>query len=265
MKILIAQSNISYLNIKANIARIESVIRKNLHLKPDLVIFPEYALTGPLFSNYHLAFDNPAFELKPVINLAKKYNVNIVPGSFVRRIGKKLFNSTCIIHSDGKISDFYDKHRLWSSERRFLISGCENPLFTVAGYKISLQICADLNYPLLSHEYRALNPDVIINIAMWAQEDRKIYVKNTPVNIERLQVETLMKARAVENRCYTVFCNFGGHLSIQTKTRRIYHEASIGNSMIVNPYGEIIAKVTTTNQETISCNINKSKCHWSKY
>ena len=116
MKILISQSNISYLNIKANIARIESVIRKNHSLKPDLVIFPEYTLTGPLYSNYHLAFIDPIAELKPVAYLAKKYNVNIVPGSFVRKIGDKLLNSTCIVRSDGKISDFYNKHRLWSSE-----------------------------------------------------------------------------------------------------------------------------------------------------
>lgn len=67
LKILIAQSNISYLNIKANFSQIETVVRKDLYLKPDLVVFPEYTLTGPLYGNYHLAFVPQYFELNRVI------------------------------------------------------------------------------------------------------------------------------------------------------------------------------------------------------
>ena len=124
---------------------------------------------------------------------------------------------------------------------------------------------ADLHLSSLSHEYRSSKPDLIVNIAMWSQEDRKACVKNTPINIGQLTTETLVKARAMENRCYAVFCNFGGKITIRSKTGRLYPETSIGNSMVVNPYGEIIAKTTTTGQEILFCKINKSRCHWSKY
>jgi len=51
----------------------------------------------------------------------------------------------------------------------------------------------------------------------------------------RAHWETLLRARAVENQCYVVASAQGGH----HPTGRVTH----GNSMIVDPWGEIVARL----------------------
>lgn len=205
--------------------------------------------------------DNPIFEQLSI--LAQKYKVNLIPGSFVIQEGKRRYNSSCFINSNGKIMGFYDKHSLWSSEKKFLSQGKENRVFQTNIGKVAIQICADLNSSLISHEYRKLNPDLIVNLAMWSREDIKANSKKTPFDIEFRKVEILTKARAVENHCYSIFCNFAGDLSIKTKTGRIYKETSIGKSMIVDPYGNVVAQASSNKEQVLFFSIDLSKCHWS--
>jgi len=100
---------------------------------------------------------------------------------------------------------------------------------------------------------------------MWSEEDVKACCKAVPKNIELTQTELLIRARAVENRAYAIFCNFADNLEIKAKTRQLYQETSIGNSMIVSPYGEVIAKVDNNKEKTLFAEIGISKCHWSRY
>lgn len=265
LRILLVQYKINYLNIHSNLRKLKRLLYRYKFLNPDLVIFPEYALTGPLFSNYELAIEENSEILKQLRNLAIKNRVSLIPGSFIRKSHGKLFNSSCLITAKGDLIDFYDKMNLWSSEKRYLKAGSSNKLFKTKEAKISIQICADLNSSLLSYQYRQLKPDIIINTAMWSQEDRNTAIKFVPADIEYKQTEYLIRARALENRCYAIFCNFAGSLVVKAKTGRIYKETSIGNSMIVDPYGEIIARSSTNKEEVLFVQIDLTKCHWSNY
>ncbi len=265
-KILVFQYKTIYLNIEANLLKFNKLIKKYSYLKADLIIFPEYSLTGPLFSNYHLSFKEDSFVYERFSEIAKKYNVNLIPGSFIRNIKNKKYNSTCFIDRKGKILGFYDKKYLWSSEKKYLVAGENNNLvFKTEIGKIAIQICADLHSSQLSHDYRKIKPDIIVNLAMWAQEDIRGHKKNVPENIEFLQTEILSKARAIENRSYFIFCNFANKLNVLAKSGRVYRETSIGNSMVVDPYGNIISKASTNKEEILFCEINIAKTNWSKY
>src|SRR3989344_3569755 len=115
LKVLVFQYQPTYINLNSNIKKFERLVRKNLFLKPDLVIFPEYSLTGPLYSNYNLAFEKSNLIFEELGSLAKKYKIHLIPGSFVMKIGKNMYNSTCMIDDNGKILGFYHKRNLWSS------------------------------------------------------------------------------------------------------------------------------------------------------
>jgi len=265
IKALVIQYKVIYLNIEANLRKFKRILKKYSYLKPDLVIFPEYALTGPLYSNYQLSFKKNNLIFRELSLLAEKFNVNLIPGSFIRTIGNKKYNSTCLINSRGQILGFYDKQCLFSSEKRHLEKGSKVKLFKTKIGRIAIQMCADLHSSRISDEYRDLKPDLIINLAMWAEEDVKVCCKAVPKNIELAQTEYLTRARAIENRSYAIFCNFADKLEIKAKTRRVYQETSIGNSMIVNPYGEVVAKVDNNKEKALFAEIDISKCHWSKY
>lgn len=265
IRVLVIQYKVRYLKVKSNLTKISRIIRRYKYLNPDLIVFPEYSLTGPLYSNYKLAMNSENEILIKLSSLAKKYRIFLIPGSFIRKIGNNYFNSSCLITSAGKILGYYNKENLWSSERRYLKSGTSNFIFRSSIGNISIQICADLHSSIISLKYRKSKPDLIINIAMWSQEDIKACIKYVPNNIEFTQTEQLAKARALENRCYMVFCNFGGSLEVKANSGKIYKETSIGNSMIISPFGEIIVKTTTNKEEVIFSEVDLSKCHWSKY
>ncbi len=265
IKVLVIQYKVICLNIEANLRKFKRILKKYSYLKPDLVIFPEYALMGPLYSNCQLSFKKDNLIFRELSLLAEKFNVNLIPGSFIRTIGDKRYNSTCFINSKGQTLDFYNKECLWSSEKRYLEKGSKVKLFKTKIGRIAIQICADLHSSKISNEYRNLKPDLIVNLAMWAEEDVKVCNKIVPKNIELVQTEYLTRARAIENRAYAIFCNFADKLKIKAKTGRVYQETSIGNSMIVSPYGEIVAKVDNNKEKALFAEIDISKCHWSKY
>jgi len=264
IKIVVVQYKTIYLNLKANLKKFRRLLKKCSDNKPDLVIFPEYALTGPLYGHYNLSFQ-PDNEIYHQLSfLAKKYGIHLIPGSFVRKINGLKHNSSCIISPQGKYLGFYNKQCLWSSEKQYLKKSTQTKIFKTSLGKIAVQICADLHSSLISHSYRELKPDIIINLAMWTHEDNNDCLKTVPYNIQQLQVEHLSRSRALENRAFFIFCNFGGQFVIKLKNGKEYPETSIGQTMIVNPYGEIVSKVNTNKEEIIFSEIDLSKCHWSK-
>ena len=96
---------------------------------------------------------------------------------------------------------------------------------------IGLSICYDLRFPEL---YRSmLSEDVNIITAPSA------FTATTG----RAHWETLLKARAVENLCYVIAPNQGG--------RHVNDRETWGHSMIVNPWGEVVAVIETG--EGVAC------------
>lgn len=265
VNILAFQYHPIYLDIAANLRKMDNLIKKNIHLHPDLVIFPEYSLTAPLYSNYHLSLKENDDVFNQLSKMAKKYNIHLIPGTFIVKKNKDKYNSTCLINNQGVILDFYNKQKLWSSEKRFLQAGKRDVLFKTNIGNIATQICADLHSSSISDNYRSLSPDIIVNLAMWAQEDINSCSKKVPLNIEYNQTELLARARAIENRCYFVFCNFANKVQIKSKTGRVYKETSIGNSMIINPYGEVIAKADDNGEQFLFAQIDVKKTKWNKY
>ncbi|HOI53263.1 MAG TPA: nitrilase-related carbon-nitrogen hydrolase, partial [Azonexus sp.] len=84
--------------------------------------------------------------------------------------------------------------------------------------RIALSICYDLRFPEL---YRSLAPvDLILVPAAFTE------------TTGRAHWEILLRARAIENQCYLLAVGQGG----RHESGRLTH----GNSMIVDPWGEIL-------------------------
>jgi nitrilase len=86
-----------------------------------------------------------------------------------------------------------------------------------------LSICYDLRFPELFRLQKDSNVEILVIPSAFTEQTGKVHW------------ETLVKARAIENLCYVVTsCQDGYHIS-----GRQTH----GNSMIVNPWGQISSRL----------------------
>jgi predicted amidohydrolase len=124
-------------------------------------------------------------------NIKKKKCV--IAGSLMINDKGKVYNRLVWIGNDGQIST-YDKRHLFSliEEERHISQGDERLIIELEGWKICPLICYDLRFPVFSRN----NVDY----------DLLIYLANWP--IKRIDAwDTLLKARSIENQCFTIGVN----------------------------------------------------------
>ncbi len=126
---------------------------------------------------------------------------------------------------NGQFGQYDKRHRFaYAGEDEKYAAGDKRLIASVKGWKINLQICYDLRFPVWSRQ--APPP------AGATQEyDLLIYVANWPER-RSLAWKTLLQARAIENQAYVAGVNRVGN-----DGNNIYHS---GDSMIIDPLGEIL-------------------------
>lgn len=138
----------------------------------------------------------------------------------------KMRNSSLVFDPDGECVKRYDKVHLFGfrkgdesyDEASFIEPG-DHPVAVDTPFgRVALSICYDLRFPEL---YRALAPvDLILVPAAFTE------------TTGRAHWEILLRARAIENQCYLLAVGQGG----RHENGRMTH----GNSMIIDPWGEIL-------------------------
>jgi predicted amidohydrolase len=116
-----------------------------------------------------------------------------IAGSLMINEEGKVYNRLVWISKDGQIST-YDKRHLFSliEEERHISKGDKRLIVELEGWKICPLICYDLRFPVFSRN----NGDY----------DLLIYLANWP--IKRIDAwDTLLKARSIENQCFTIGVN----------------------------------------------------------
>lgn len=162
---------------------------------------------------------------------ARKHKLWLVGGSiplFADDPGK-LRNSCLVFDPDGRRVARYDKIHLFGfrkgaesyDEAATIERGNAPVAFDCPLGRVGLAICYDLRFPEL---FRTLGPlDLVVLPAAFTE------------TTGRAHWEMLLRARAVENQCYLLAAAQGG----LHPTGRMTH----GNSMIVDPWGEVIARM----------------------
>ena len=138
----------------------------------------------------------------------------------------KMRNSTLVFNPAGVCVERYDKVHLFGfskgeefyDEAAFIEPGSQLVSVDTPFGSVALSICYDLRFPEL---YRALGTvDLILVPAAFTD------------TTGRAHWEILLRARAIENQCYLLAVGQGG----RHESGRMTH----GNSMIVDPWGEIL-------------------------
>jgi omega-amidase len=240
LTVTIIQANLIWEDKQANIENLSKKIN-SIQEKTEVVILPEMFNTGFSMRPQMLAekMDGETTEWMKNIALSKKI---ILTGSFMIEEHGKYFNRLIWMLPDGTYG-FYDKRHLFAfgNEDQFYAPGNKRLIAQVKGWRINLQVCYDLRFPVWARQVNSSQHDVgSDNLNSFLEYDILVYVANWP---ERRSTawKTLLQARAIENQCYVIGVNRVGN-----DGHGIYHS---GDSMIIDPLGEILYQ--RTNEEDI--------------
>ena len=191
MKIALLQSSLFWENPKANRNHFEEKINA-LAEKVDLIVLPEMFSTG-FTMNPEAVFETMEGEtIQWMQSLAKAKN-SAITGSLVIKENENFHNRLLFVFPSGEMQ-IYDKRHLFTlaGEDKVYTSGNQKLILEYLGWKICPLICYDLRFPVFARNVE--NYDVLIYVANWPKS--------------RIQAwDILLKARSVENLCYTVGVN----------------------------------------------------------
>ena len=179
-----------YLNREDNLNHFDKLIRKIENT--DIILLPEMFNTSFRTDQTQLAEDMKGNTVKWMCRKSKEYNCSIA-GSLMIKEKNKVFNRLVWITDKQEIIT-YDKKHLFPlvAEEKYINAGKKRVIIQTKGWKIFPQICYDLRFPVFSRN--DMSYDILIYLANWPESRIEIW-------------KTLLKARAIENQCYTIGVN----------------------------------------------------------
>ena len=192
LKIAALQYNIIWENKMANFELIEKELLPEVDEDTELIILPEMFATGFTMNVSAMAENEEGASIKWMKKISRMRNCAIC-GSMPFKEADKCHNRFVFI-ANGDLIGSYDKRHLFSYgvEDQHYSPGKEKVIVEWKEWKICLQICYDLRFPVFSRN--AEDYDLLIYVASWP--DKRIEAWST-----------LLKARAIENLSYVCGLN----------------------------------------------------------
>ncbi len=274
MKIAVAQFEPKDGDKAYNLTVIEQLTQKAKSAGADLISFHEMSITAYTFTkDLNLAEITALAENVPIgastkrlIEISQKYNMPILAG-LVEKDNDKIFNTYLCVHEGKVVAKFRKLHPFISS---YMSAGEEYVVFDLLGWKCGILICYDNNIIENVRATSLLGAELIFAphvtgctpSAMPGRDyvDDK-YWQNRAIDPVSLRLEFdgpkgrrwLMRwlpARAYDNAVYYAFTNPIGYDGEHLKN---------GNSMILDPYGEVLSEIKSFDDAITIATITKDK------
>jgi predicted amidohydrolase len=192
----------------------------------EIIVLPEMFSTGFSMQPEKLAenMEGPTVDWMRRTAASKRA---ILAGSVIIEDNGQYFNRFIWMLPNGELG-YYDKRHLFgfAAEDQHYKAGNKRLIASVKGWKINLQVCYDLRFPVWARQsISAANKeteeeyDVLLYVANWPEKRNHAW-------------KTLLTARAIENQCFTIGVNRVG-----VDGNNIGHS---GDSMVVGPLGEVL-------------------------
>jgi len=191
MKIALIQSSLFWENPIANRNYFEEKIN-TITEKVDLIVLPEMFTTGFTMNPSAVAETMQGETVLWLQSLAKAKN-SAITGSLIIKEKDKFYNRLVFVFPSGEVQ-FYDKRHLFTlaGENKVYTSGKEKLVVDYLGWKICPLVCYDLRFPVFARN--ADDYEVLLYVANWPKPRINAW-------------DILLKARSVENMCYTIGVN----------------------------------------------------------
>lgn len=215
LTITIIQANLFWENKKANLEMLTQKIN-SITTATELVVLPEMFSTGFSMQPEILAETMDGETMNWMKNIASTKKI-ILTGSIIIKEENKFYNRLIWMLPTGQYYH-YDKRHLFAfaNEHQHYTAGNKRVIAQVKGWKINLQVCYDLRFPVWARQANEAEYDVLLYVANWPERRSHAW-------------KTLLTARAIENQSYVVAVNRVGN-----DGNNIYHS---GNSMVIDAQG----------------------------
>lgn len=223
-----------------NIKNVQTLIEQNIKPETDIIVLPEVWTVGWACDYFKESAEElkNSFVLDFLSKTAKKYNVNIIGGSFITKKADKLYNTCPVLNRNGELMAQYDKCHLFSyygdKEGEYIANGEYPVIVDIEGIRTGLSICYDIRFPEIYRSYALNGVDLMVNVAAWGIKKEIPWVSMT-------------HSRAVENQCYFVALTQSGPI--------LNGDFNLGKSFIINYKGDNLAEITH-GEGTISAELN---------
>ena len=190
LNITLIQTSLFWENVEKNLSHFDKLISEISDT--DIILLPEMFNTAFCPKSNHLAETMEGETVSWMKEIAKNKN-SAIAGTLMVKEGARVFNRLVWISKNGAIHT-YDKHHLFSliKEERYISKGTGRLIVEEDGWRICPLICYDLRFPVFSRN--DVDYDLLIYLANWP--------------IKRIDAwDTLLKARSIENQCYTIGVN----------------------------------------------------------
>ena len=222
MKTALIQSEIIWENPEANRNYFEQKINA-IPESVDLIVLPEMFTTGFTMNPETVAetMDGKTMGWLQSLVKAKK---TAITGSLIIADNNNFYNRLVFVFPSGEIQ-FYDKRHLFTlaGEDKVYTSGTQKLIVDYLGWRICPLVCYDLRFPVFARNVE--NYDLLLYVANWPK---------TRINAW----DILIKARSVENMCYTIGVNRNGSDNANLEY--------VGHSQVVDFLGNYILEPQET-------------------
>lgn len=226
--------------VDTNLTQVEALVESAAQAGAKLLLLPE---------NFALLDSRALIDLarkeqtegritRLLARLAQRYGIWLIAGSVPVLAEAKVCASCIVFDDNGVIQGSYNKIHLFDVDVADAHASYRESDFIQAGENlvavqtpfgcIGLSICYDLRFPEQFQKLRHMGAEILTVPSAFT------YVTG------QAHWEVLLRARAIENQCFVLAANQGGE---HTPSRK-----SWGHSMIIDPWGEILAEKSEQGQ-----------------
>ncbi|MGB8705925.1 MAG: nitrilase family protein [Gillisia sp.] len=274
LKIAVAQFEPQDGNKEYNLSVIEKLTEKSKKSGAEVISFHEMCITAYTFLKNldkkqikSLAEKIPQGKsTKKLIEIAKKHNITILAG-LLENQNNQFYNTYICVDKSGLIAKFSKLHPFIS---KYISPGNNYVVFDIKGWKCGILICYDNNVIENVRASSLLGAEIIfaphvtmctpssmpgrgfVDDDLWQKRETDPLPLREEFNGPKGRQWLLrwLPARAYDNGVYYAFTNPIGYDGEHLKN---------GNSMILDPYGEILTEIKSFDDEITTAVITKNK------
>jgi len=214
------QTDLHWEDKAANLSMLEGKIM-SIQERTEIVVLPEMFSTGFSMNPKQLAEPMNGESVQWMKRVAKERKI-ILTGSLIIEEDDHYFNRLLWVLPNGSLGYYDKRHRFaFAGEDKEYTAGQKRMIASVNGWKINLQVCYDLRFPVWARQQSGEAPeyDLLLYVANWPERRNHAW-------------KTLLTARAIENQCYVVGLNRVGN-----DGNNIHHS---GDSMVIDGLGTVL-------------------------
>lgn len=226
LRVALLQMNLAWEDRTANLRHTADLINA-LPAGTDVIVLPEMFSTGFSANARTLADPMDGDTLRHVRRWAADTGA-LVAGTFIAAESGRYYNRGFAVTPDGN-GVYYDKrHLFFGGEKAMFTPGAtRRPVFRWRGWNLSMATCYDLRFPVFMRGYHC-EYDLMLMPVEWPRSRQDM-------------METLVRARAMENQAYYCLVNRVGVDGLDLNYQ--------GGSQVVKYTGKVLERLTDYQEE----------------